>query len=109
MSGSLARLRRDYREVHERCNVGRALLPYFPTAKVGDRVGMGAAITMLTASLRPGRNCARVQHASARRTRTAIRHVWNSSASYVGISAPGIARMKGELLSGSPIDEATRA
>ena len=105
VGASLGRLRRDYREVHERCNVGRALLPYFPTDKVMDRVGMAAAITMLTASLRPGRNSDRVQHASARRTRTSIHNVWNSSSRYIGVAAPGLARMKGEFLSGSPTDE----
>ena len=105
VSGSLGRLRRDYQEVHERCNVGRALLPYFPATEVKDRVGMAAAITMLIASLRSGRNSDRVQHASARRSRTSIHHVWNSSSRYIGVSAPGIARMKGEFLSGSPTDE----
>ena len=76
--------------------MGDALLSYFPTHRLEDRVGMGPAITMLQASTHAGRHCKKVQHASAQRTRTVFHHVWNS------FSKSGVVQSKGEFVSGSP-------
>ena len=66
---------------------------------------MGPAIAMLHASTHAGKHCEKVQHASARRTRTVFNHVWNASSNYVGTAKPGVAQSKGEFASGSPTDE----
>ena len=55
--GNLSRLRRDYLDVTGQYNVGDSLLPYFPGYTLKDRVGMGAAVAMLSVSLRPGKYC----------------------------------------------------
>ena len=81
------------------------MFPYFPSPRLKDRVGMGPAIAMLQASTHAGRHCEKVQHTSARRTRTVFNHVWNASSNYIGTAKPGVAQSKEEFVSGSPTDE----
>ena len=79
VKGNLGRMRRDYLDVTGRYSVGDHLLPYFPTHTLEDRVGMSAAITMLTASLRAGIYGSNIQWATARKSRTWLRNLWNSA------------------------------
>ena len=70
VSGNLSRMRRDYLNVWAMYNIGDQLLPYFPTHDLRERVGMSAAITMLTSSLRQGDYGPKIQWTTARKTRT---------------------------------------
>ena len=46
------------------------ILPVLGNPLVGDRVGLGVALTKVLASLRPGKNAAHVQFDTIRKTQT---------------------------------------
>ena len=104
VSGNLSRMRRDYLDVQARYSIGDQLLPHFPTHELRDRVGMSAAITMLTSSLRMGDYGPNIQWGTARKTRTWIKNVTNAGVGHVGTPVAGRGRKEARFESGSVTD-----
>ena len=105
VSGNLSRLRRDYLDVVDQYNIGDSLQPYFPVHEVRDRAGMGAAIAMTSASLREGNYCKNLGFPSTRKSRTWLKHMFNSSSWHQGTPRAKESQGEAKFDSGSPTDQ----
>ena len=86
MASNLSRLRRDYIDATTVFSLGDRLLPYLPSYKVVDRVGMIPAILALSASLRKGDNCEQVQPDTTRKIPAWDGNAHNAGVGYMGKS-----------------------
>ena len=86
-------------------SIGDALLPKFPVHEVRDRAGLATNITMTSALLREGNHCKNLGFPSARKSRTWIKHMYNSSCCYQGTPHGKESQGEAKFDSRSPTDQ----
>ena len=71
VASNWSRSKRDYRMAVDNLSIDyRTILPALGNPTVGDRVGLGVALTTVLASLRPGKHSSNVQFDTIRKTQT---------------------------------------
>jgi len=71
VASNWSRSKRDYRMAVDNLSIDyRTILPALGNPTVGDRVGLGVALTTVLASLRPGKHSSNVQFDTIRKMQT---------------------------------------
>ena len=71
VASNWSRSKRDYDMAMDNLSISpTVILPVLGNPEIGDRVGLGVALTTVLASLRPGKNASTVQFDTIRKTQT---------------------------------------
>ena len=78
----------------------RTILPILGNPRVGDRVGLGVALSTVLASLRQGKNAANVQFDTIRKTQTWYANAYDAGENYSSETVVGLDQKKRYLSTG---------
>ncbi len=78
----------------------RTILPILGNPRVGDRVGLGVALTTVLGSLRQGKNAAKVQFDTIRKTQTWFVNAYDAEENYSCETVVGLDQKKQYLSTG---------
>ena len=71
MASNLSRSKRDFNMAIDHFSISSSvILPVLGNPVIGDRVGLGVALTTVLTLLRPGKNASTVQFDTIRKTQT---------------------------------------
>jgi hypothetical protein len=101
VSSNWSRSRKDYNMTVDNLSLDyRAILPVLGKPRVGDRVGLGVALTTVLASLRQGRNSTNVQFDTIRKTQTWYSNAHDAGENYSFETVVGLYQKKQYLSTG---------
>ena len=95
VASNWSRSRRDFDMAVTNLSLNHhTLLPVLGNPRVGDRVGMGVALTTVLASLRPGKNAAYVQFDTIRKTQTWYANAYDAGENFSCETVVGLDQKK---------------
>ena len=101
VTSNWSRSRRDYAMAVDNLSLDyRTILPILGNPRVGDRVGLGVALSTVLASLRQGKNAANVQFDTIRKTQTWYANAYDAGENYSCETVVGLDQKKQYLSTG---------